>query len=108
MTKKNEFWFDDIFGEMRELDNISYTLQSLAKAFRRTGNVDVSDEMDAIAESLFIARDRIQKAVGEHCTEEYKQSEQATKNMVSAALSGILMEANRATKVITNISKVKA
>ncbi len=85
--KKTEgCWFEKIFDETRAIMHITWELDSLADAFMGTGNSLVSEAIREIARELNTSQDIISKAVGEHSTEDYKQSEQATRNVLLTAL----------------------
>ena len=84
-----EYWFNDISDETKTILEIGYELDSLARAFQKTGNDGAYNLLQEMSTDLLEAQKKIQGAVGKHCHEDFERSEEATKNMVLAALASI-------------------
>ncbi len=85
------YWFNEIFDETRRIVDISYEMQSLAKAFARTGNIGAYEELSQKASELLASQKVITQSVGAHCNEEFKKSQEQTTLVVKAALAGITL-----------------
>lgn len=80
---------DRFFTVQDELRGVSRELEFLARAFAATGNERMADQLFELGESV----KNCTKAVGDYQTRELndriKQGEQATQNMLAAALGSL-------------------
>jgi len=84
MTKS---WFDKTCDVRRELVDNASTLYRLAQSCEDIG-LGMSEDLYSIAASLHDINDDLNKAIGQGVNENFSASEQATKNMLAAALAG--------------------
>lgn len=67
-----------------------YYLDSLARAFRRTGNQDVADELADISDSIDLAIGRMNEAVGRHIHESSQAAREDLLETTAAVLKHTL------------------
>ncbi len=73
---------------LETIKNIAFSMEGLAAAFRMTGNQMLADKMDTYASVLLNAKAEIELELDANVKALVKASDQATKNMVEAALVG--------------------
>lgn len=84
-------YLDTMFNETKEINYTAHELKALSRAFYATGNIAMGETLSCIAGSLLESSDKINKAVGQEVTDRCNQTQQATANMVSAALAACRM-----------------
>lgn len=65
------------------------TLHRLSEAFYVTGNSSMGDRLSWVAESIDAQRQRLSDCVGQKVNDDYRESMEATGNVLRAALAGI-------------------
>ena len=91
-------WIETIHDECQNISDIGYQLQDLAKAFHKTGNNTISDELNNLADCLNVSSKKIPRAIGQYLHDEVQKGQQAIAETLSAALES-------GTKRLENASK---
>jgi hypothetical protein len=78
-------------GSAAAIRSISDNLHSLARAFYRTGNAEVGDELSGYAESLRADAQRVMDLQGEIIHEGYREATSSAASILNAALAGVKM-----------------
>lgn len=84
---KERNWLDDAFDSCTKVREIGYALEDLSGAFYRTGNEVMAEKLSAIAGSLQAAEQTIHQAVAIGVQEDFKRSQQSSKNVFLTALA---------------------
>jgi len=87
-------YLDTIFEQSQVLRNTEAYLKHLAHCFIVTGNTHLSDELHQASEDVRIATKSINDAVSLKINAQLKQSQEASRTIVNAALAGILIGKN--------------
>ena len=81
---------DALHENCRSIYDCSRELSHLAGSFSDTGNRDMAKLLHSISQSLETAQDAITAAYADDIHENMIRAEESSKNMVKAALSGII------------------
>lgn len=84
---ENKHWFDPIYDECRKLRSIACSLTEMSEASYVLGNNRMGRVLNAMSEAVRSSQDAIFKAASSQVSEEFRQSEQATHNMLATALA---------------------
>jgi len=82
-------WLSTVFDSLAEVNDTRYVLEDLARAFYATGNTHVSETLLYIAKQLATSAETIRTSVAMSVNEQFKASEQSSRNMLNAALAGV-------------------
>lgn len=91
MTDKQEQLHAEKWVAIRELTQIGWALSQLSGSFEHTGNSKLAEELHLLAADLRNAVDTITGADAQILNIEVRESEQATANMLGAALASLTM-----------------
>ena len=85
-------WLQDSFVQCRIVLASSWKLEGIADALRTTGNESLAWQLDSIAKDLHSARERLSDNILESVKERFKASQEASSNILRAALAGAELE----------------
>ncbi len=91
MTDEIEQLHDEKWSAIHELNSIGWALKELSDAFTHTGNEKIGCELHLMSVDLRKAVETITGSDAKMAHIEAQRAEQASANMLSAALAGILM-----------------
>jgi len=80
-------YLNTMIDETQEINSEAYALRELSRAFYVTGNIIMGKDLYDISCRLIESSGNISKAVGQEITDRNDQAQQATANMVNAALA---------------------
>lgn len=80
-------YLDTMRDERNKIEYSAMELEALSRAFYATGNVVMGGTLALISAGLLENSKNIDKAVGQELSDQLRRSQEATKNMVSAALA---------------------
>jgi tellurite resistance protein len=75
---------------------IGEELYNLSDAFRATGNVRVANQLRELAGMSYAEANGIREAVGKEINDQFKQSQEASANVLNAALAGAIAQGEAA------------
>jgi hypothetical protein len=81
-------YLDAIHSETDKLMKISKQLIKLSNAFYTTGNYPLGEQLEIMSLAVLESQSNIGKAVNNELQTQYKNSQQASVNMLNAALAG--------------------
>jgi len=99
-------WLDDLFDVDKALKTYGQEMYTLSAALCREGNVPLAEEIRALGESLEALAIKVREATTAVVTLRSAESEQSSKNVLAAALSGITL-ATEAAEVKSNLETVR-
>jgi hypothetical protein len=76
-----------ISDETAHIRAIANELMNLSDSFADTGNIKMSDKLGFMSSDLIKIQEEINNAVGRDINDQFKVSQQATANMINAALA---------------------
>ena len=77
------------------LSSIQYELEDLSKSFYHTGNTIIGEQLETISKEIGSANKMFRDAVNQDISESLKRSQEASTNMLKAALAGCLVGAKK-------------
>ena len=77
---------------LETIKNIAFSMEGLAAAFRMTGNQTLADKMDTYASVLLNAKAEIELELDANVKALFESADQATKNVIEAALAGTALK----------------
>jgi len=86
-------YLDTMHGECENIRVCSEFILTLSRAFYRTGNEHMGEELAAIAVDINDSQKAISGAVGAEINRHFHDTQESTNAMVGAALTSCLMKA---------------
>ena len=80
-----------LFDRAKVIRDIADDLGSLGRAFRRTGNPGAGSELAEISDALHVEAQAISEAAGNICAQRSRESDEATRSVIMAALGGLTL-----------------
>lgn len=90
MKMNKSDWLTKHSDATTSLLDISFELEGLANAFRATGNDIIYTTLRAISKEIYTAQKMAREAISRSITENLERSQEATKDVLKAALSGMI------------------
>jgi hypothetical protein len=84
-------WLDDRYKARDMIQNVRYDLRHLANAFRSTGNEVIADKLEWFEDDLTKASELTEGAFNSFFNQAFEASQQASANVLHAALAGIVV-----------------
>lgn len=85
-------WLDKMHDARNSIGQCAFHLEALADAFFTTGNTVMGTRLAVVAEDLHKNSDIIHQGIGEKISEQLRDSQQATGNMLAIALNMATMK----------------
>ena len=82
-------WLNDAHRAGEEIRHFTRELEYISKAFYRTGNVEMADELNHISKRVNEREKIIRDAIGQSITEQLHSSQKSTDNMMCAIVETI-------------------
>ena len=86
---KEENWLSNIHDSLHELDDICHYLIMLGDSFDMTGNTIMGNNLVSTSTNITNNIKRIRESVQDHIHNEFKQSQESSKNIVKALFESI-------------------
>jgi hypothetical protein len=83
-------WLDKVHKNSEKIRSISYELENLARGFSIVGNEVVAKDLFEMAKDLKTSEKAINDGVGEMICKDLKKSEETSRTILNAAISGAI------------------
>jgi hypothetical protein len=87
-------WIDELHCVASNLTSEAQCLEDLGHAFYRVGNTTLGQQMMLMAERMDNFSESVGRCTGQAVDEQFKQTEQASKNMLAGVFAGAALEAD--------------
>lgn len=91
-------WMEIARSNSSHLEELAWTIKSHAKAFEKTGNFHMGDELMEWAESVIQSSKAFDKIVSTVIDLRWKQAQESSTNILNAALAGITIQSREQEK----------
>ncbi len=89
-------FLNDLHVHCAQMRHCSAELADLARAFARTGNPSVADQLGVMADDLYEAQDALSRSFGQELARQLDQSQAAFSETISAVFRGLRNHAGTA------------